>query len=221
MQWPASMAISKGALGRPRALIESMRLAYLTCESYRDDGDVEVIVRDLHGTDVLRREFSTAFVRPSMRLAVGFAGGPGVTTWTDGQAVRTTQPVPTHAKGGSGVSLDAILSAQRAFSADVSVIVPALLAPEQVGPGWWRRCRSFQLSGAEVFDGVLCDVIETDLGQPLQRVRLWLDRDRHLLRRRVIEYVSGVMGAPYVRYEVRYRPEMDVELPASELAFEP
>ncbi len=218
--------------GDPVTLLLAMEKAYASCTSYRDTGTVTSLILTEGGRAGSERPFATAFVRPG-RFRFEFTdtglGGDKARyiVWADGGEVRSwwdRQPGVRHPG-----SLEEALSPAAEISGGVSVRVPALLLPGSLGRGPLLVAPQRLADGED--RGVACVRIEgkgrkTPYLLPAgpnrsvqvedETVTLWLDKATHLLRkveeRRTMETYRS-------ETTTLYSPEINVAVPAADLAF--
>jgi outer membrane lipoprotein-sorting protein len=204
-------------------VLEKMAETYRGCRSYRDSGLARTVFFSDRGKRTVEKPFTTAFVRPDRfrfeyldrrgdeefdRYLV-WRSGPDVRTWWDVTPGVETQASLDHALGGAAGVSD--LASRR---------IPELLMPAELGPWWLPGLVDLQrIEDADVED-VRCYRIRGTLerGERAEQVTLWIDRECWLLRR-----VEEQRRFDDFRTErtTDYAPEIDVEIDASLLVFDP
>ena len=218
--------------GDPVTILLEMEKTYAGCKSYRDTGRVTSLILTDGGRAGGEKPFATAFVRPG-RFRFQFTdtglGGDAAKyiVWSDGNEVLSwwdRQPGVRHPG-----SLEDALAPAAEISGGVSVRVPALLLPQSLGRG--PLLVAPQRLEDEADRGVTCVRIEGKGRKtpyllpsgPNRSVQvldetftLWIDKATHLLRkveqRRTMETYRSESTTTYT-------PEINVEVPAADLAF--
>ncbi len=248
MQRVARVIVAIGALGGARAvpaqetpsagggptaiqILRQMEKAYAACRSYRDAGEVRTAVLTEGGRAGSERPFKTAFVRPD-RFRFQFTD-PGLgersssyIVWSDGTDVRSWWDAKPGVRNPG--SLQAALSPAAGISGGSSVRVPGLLMPEALGEGPLligperiddgadRGVTCFRITGKSRTTPYTLSMGTRTLTVKDETVTLWIDRAAVLLRkveeRRTFETYTSESTTTYA-------PEVNVEIPAAELAF--
>ncbi len=216
----------------PVKILLAMQKVYAGCKSYRDTGKVVSAIVTDGGRAGSERPFATAFVRPA-RFRFQFADtGLGdrssrYIVWSDGHEVLSwwdAKPGVRH----PGALQDALAPAA-GISGGSSVRIPGLLLPEEIREG------SLLLAPERIEDGVdrgvTCIRIKgqgrkTPYAMPTgptksvtvldESVTLWIDRATYLLRK--VEE-NRTFDTYHSETTTTYTPEVNVEVPAAELAF--
>jgi hypothetical protein len=188
-----------------RAILAASRAAYSTCETYEDDGTLDVVFRGDHGFSE-RTEFHTAFTPGGVRFAyressdedgdVGefsqfVADEAGITSYrTDDPATREE-------------SLKDVVAAHTGVSHGLAGAVLDLLPAGLHGDGV-LDIEAPRLVARETLDGTLCDVIEGlepdygDVGSA-ERIRVWIAESDLLVRRVTEDWVETDESAERMR----------------------
>jgi hypothetical protein len=208
-----------------------MKKLYAGARSYRDKGEVTIATIIEGGRAGNQLPFATAFLRPQ-RFRFQFTDrglgerSSSYIVWSDPSDIRSWWDAkPGVRRPGT---LQAALDAAAGISNGASIRVPGMLMPDVVGAG-------APLVGAERVEdgsdhGVVCFLITgktrvtpyttTMSGRSVvvkdESVTLWIERGTFLLRkveeRKTLEnYRSEIVTT--------YSPEINVEVPAAELAF--
>jgi hypothetical protein len=223
-------AADAGSMSAVQVLL-AMKKVYGNCRSYRDSGDVRRSSETDGGHFGSEVPFATAFVRGGAFRFQFTDEGLGESAseyvvWSDGKDVRSWWDAQPGVRRVA--SLQEALDAASGISADSSLRVPGMLLPHVVGGG------APLLDPERIGD-------DTDRGVPCLRIRgkgrrtpytqtsgsitvtvqedtltLWIDRATFLLRR--VEELQ-VMDTYRTRSTTTYEPQMNVEIPAAELAF--
>lgn len=217
----------------PVQILLRMKRAYSGCTSYRDTGKVRtrsVADESSFGSDV---PFLTAFVRDrGFRFQFTDSGlGDRVSKcilWWDGTDVQSwwdAKPGVRHAE-----SLQQALDAATGISGGASVRVPGMLLPAVVGSP--APLVDPERLGDDVVGGAGCyrlkgrsratPYTETSGAQTVtvkeEVVTLWIDRATYLLRK--VEEARTLDSYRSTR-TTTYAPEVNVEVTAEQLAFNP
>lgn len=217
----------------PVKIILAMEKAYATCRSYRDTGVVKTRSVTEDGRFGSEQPFATAFVRPdrfrfqftdtglgnrSSVLAVWLADGDVLSWWDAKPGVRAAE------------SLQQVLGAAAGLSEDVSVRVPGLLLPKQVGTGG-RLLAPERLSDATDRDATCLRIKGKSRATPYtltmggrtltvqdETVTLWVDSSTHLLRK--VEE-NRTFDTYRTERTTTYTAEVNVEIAPAELVYAP
>lgn len=212
-------------------ILLTMQKVYAGCRSYRDSGEVRRSSETDGGHFGSEVPFSTRFVRGGVFRFQFTDRGLGerssaYVVWSDGKEVRSwwdAQPGVRHP-----ASLQEALDAASGISADSSLRVPGMLLPKVVGGG--APLLDPERIGDDMDRGVACLRIRgkgrrtpyTQTSGSItvtvrdESVTLWLDRATLLLRK--VEE-TRTMDTYRSRITTTYDPQMDVEIPAGDLAF--
>lgn len=229
---PATVALAQDeATLAPETILLKMARVYRNCRSYRDSGEVRTTLLTDGGRAGSDRPFSTAFVRPD-RFRFQFTD-PGLgerssayIVWTDGTDVRSWWDAKPGVRN-AGTLQDA-LGVAAGISGGSSVRVPALLMPGSVGEGPAVIAAERIQDGAD--RGVSCFRIKgkgqrtpytlkmgaQTLTVQDESITLWIDRATLLLRKVQDNKTFDTYTSESV---TTYAPEVDVEIPPEQLAF--
>ncbi|HVN77204.1 MAG TPA: hypothetical protein VMT19_12880 [Thermoanaerobaculaceae bacterium] len=228
-QEPSRAALPDDAT--PVTILRAMEKVYAGCRSYRDTGEVTSAIVTDGGRAGSDRPFTTAFVRPGrFRFQFTDTGlgdrSSSYIVWSDGSEVRSWWDAkPGVRRPGSLVEA---LTPATGISGGSSVRVPALLmpgemsegpllvAPERIDDGSDRGVACLRIRGASRKTPYTLPMGRLVLTVRDETVTLWIDRSTLLLRkveeRRTLDtYTSDTTTT--------YTPEIDVEIPAAQLAF--
>jgi len=212
-----------------REILSAMAKAYADCTSYRDTGTVStkfsslgtVSADSFGGERSNRLEFKTAFVRGgSFRFEYsdldGHAAHKPYIIASDGKTVRSWW----HVKPGveTAASLGMAIAGATGVSSGSAHHIPRLLLPEI--DGWpLTAVVDPRLDGEETLDGHVCLklVARHSNGDPWT---LWIDKDTHLVRQLFRSHEFADKGFRTEQTTI-YKPEVDVTIDPSELAFNP
>ncbi|MGD1148212.1 MAG: hypothetical protein ABR961_09705 [Thermoanaerobaculaceae bacterium] len=215
----------------PVKILRTMERAYAGCRSYRDAGEVRTTIVTDGGRAGSDRPFTTAFVRPG-RLRFQFTD-PGLgersssyIVWSDGTEVLSWWDAkPGVRRPGS---LQAALAPAAGISGGSSVRIPGLLmpeamgegplliAPERIEDGTDRGVACFRINGKSRKTPYTLSMGARVLTVKEESVTLLIDRATFLLRK-VQE--TRTFDTYTSESTTTYTPEVDVEIPAGQLAF--
>jgi outer membrane lipoprotein-sorting protein len=216
----------------PVQILLKMERTYRSCRSYRDSGVVVSTILTDGGRAGSERPFGTAFVRPG-RFRFHFTD-PGLgersstyIVWSDGAQVRSwwdAKPgvrnpgslydaltVATGISGGSSTRVPGMLLADEFGGA------PLLVAPERMADAADRGVDCFLIRGKSRQTPYTLQMGAQTLTVQDETITLWIDKATYLLRK--VEE-DRTYDTYHEKTVTTYSPEMNVEVPASELAFD-
>ena len=215
----------------PETILLKMARVYRNCRSYRDSGEVRTTLLTDGGRAGSDRPFSTAFVRPD-RFRFQFTD-PGLgerssayIVWTDGGEVRSWWDAKPGVRRPD--SLQSALGVAAGISGGSSVRVPGLLMPGSVGEGppviaaeriqdgSDRDVSCFRIKGKGQRTPYTLKMGAQTLTVQDESITLWIDRATFLLRKVEDRKTFDTYDSESITI---YTPEMDVEIPAAQLAF--
>ena len=202
-----------------RRIVDAMAATYANATTYRDTGESFHDVMTIHGGQMNRFRFTTAFLRPdSFRFAwvVRFGDDPPIPAiaWSSGGAarLRIANENPQEYASAGRVATAAVQP-----SAGDASRVPRLLMPDEAtGPSLVEDLYAFRMVGEEDVDGHRCHIVRGEHSTAGEQ-RMWIDADSHLLRK--FEYVRKLRGFD-VKTTVFYDPQIDVLVDASDFVYE-
>jgi outer membrane lipoprotein-sorting protein len=224
---------STGQAGQtPVRILLSMERAYRTCRSYRDSGVVTSTILTDGGRAGSERPFRTAFVRPGW-LRFQFTD-PGLgersssyIVWSDGTQVRSWWDAQPGVRNPGSV-YDA-LAVAAGISGGSSVRVPSLLLPQEFGGGpllvgpertddavagdadCYRIRGKSRKTPYTLMMGAQTRTVEDE------SITFWIDKATYLLRKVEEDRTFDTYREKSV---TTYTPEFDVDIPATDLAFD-
>ncbi len=215
----AEGASQRQATEAAEKLLRELSARYAALRSYRDRG--VVLDQDEGGTALgPQQQFRTAFIRPDQfrfsYLDVG-SGRPRDIVHRNRDGARQWNPhMGVHE--GSPSELDGHIAAATGVSRGTAHTVPALLMPEEIGGrSLIERLRGSKLAGEETIREQACFRLEhTDVHGDLTHV--WIEKKR-LLILQIEEFIR--IGDAVKREVTEYYPEADIDIPESDLAFDP
>lgn len=238
--WAALLAGAAGGLAQAPAgepapsavrILLNVKRAYASCRSYRDRGEVRVVGAIEGGSFGTSVPFTTAFVRGgAFRFELTDRGlgerESRLVLWAEGDQVRAWW----EAGGGERrvESLRAALETAAGVSVGASTRVPGLLLPGEGGEGLFIAAPE-RLPDDED-RGVPCFRVRGK-GRPTpyplttgsgtvtvedEEITVWIERTTFLLRR--VEE-RRVLSTYRTVTTTTYEPQVDVDIPAAELAF--
>jgi outer membrane lipoprotein-sorting protein len=198
-------------------ILDKMATIYATCKSYRDSG---VVTNDFgpHSAGdnfprhVAVKPFRTAFVRPDQfrfeyddatpeKPYVVWAKGSDVCTWW-------------YIKPGVGTpaSLENAIAGATGVSSGSAHTVPTLLLPDQIGGRKLTAMTDLKRLPDETLDATPCFKLQGKYANA--PTTIWLGKATHLILRTYVD--TGLVKCTTV-----YKPQVDIEIPAKELEFNP
>lgn len=215
----------------PETIMLKMARVYRNCRSYRDSGEVRTTLLTDGGRAGSDRPFSTAFVRPD-RFRFQFTD-PGLgerssayIVWTDGGEVRSWWDAKPGIRNAG--TLQEGLGVAAGISGGSSNRVPALLLPGSVGEGppviaaeriqdgSDRGVSCFRIKGKGQRTPYTLKMGAQTLTVQDESITLWIDRATLLLRKVEDRKTFDTYTSESV---TTYTPEIDVEIPPEQLAF--
>jgi hypothetical protein len=217
----------------PLKILLTVKRVYATCRSYRDTGVARTTGRIEGGQFGSELPFATAFSRPG-RFRFQFTDqGMGERSsryivWWDGKDVRSWWDAQPGVRRPS--SLQEALDAASGISAGASLRVPGLLLPEVVGTGPPlldpegldddddRGVPCFRIRGRPRPTPYTLTTGTETVTVEEESVTYWIDRTRFIIRK--VEDSKNLTTYRSVT-TTTYEPQMDVDIPAAELSFNP
>jgi len=203
-----------------REIIDRMIQVYASCSTYTDEGDASLGLEGMKFVKPVPKPFSTVFVRPS---SFRFEFGPRLQkegfgsfiAWKAGDVDRSWWPTT---RRESGAPLETTLYRLADTTSGASLTIPTLLAPALFqGSSILTALEELKLAGEDKIDGHKCFRIEAKFqGLPL---KLWIDRNEFLIRK--FERKVRVGGDRDLVLVVTYKPQVNVNVTADKLAFNP
>jgi outer membrane lipoprotein-sorting protein len=229
---PATVALAQDeATLAPETILLKMARVYRNCRSYRDSGEVRTTLLTDGGRAGSDRPFSTAFVRPD-RFRFQFTD-PGLgerssayIVWTDGGEVRSWWDAKPGIRNAG--TLQEGLGVAAGISGGSSNRVPALLLPGSVGEGppviaaeriqdgSDRGVPCFRIKGKGQRTPYTLKMGAQTLTVQDESITLWIDRATLLLRKVEDRKTFDSYSSESI---TTYTPEIDVEIPPEQLAF--
>jgi len=224
--------LAPGAPADAVSILLKTKKVYQSCRSYRDSGEVQTRGFVEGGSFASTVRFATAFVRPgALRFEFTVTGfGERAERWVmawDGSRVLALTPT---SEVRVSPTLGEALDGASGITAGASLRVPGMLLPRVVGGGallvsperledeleagrWCYKLRGqTRATPYERSSGSVTVRVEEE------RVTLWIDRESCLLRK--VEEEAKLSTYRSV-ITTTYTPELDVEIPAGELALPP
>jgi outer membrane lipoprotein-sorting protein len=215
----------------PVQILLRMGRVYRGCRSYRDSGRVTTVILTDGGRAGSERPFSTAFVRPNQfrfqftdpglgersSSYIVWMDGDEVRSWWDAKpGVRRNASLPealgvaAGVSGGSSVRVPGLLLPQAMAEG------PLLVAPERIDDGVDRGVACLRIKGKSQKTPYTLAMGAQLLTVEDESITLWIARDSFLLRKVEEEQTFDTYHSEST---TTYSPEMNVEIPASQLSF--
>ncbi len=215
----------------PVKILLTMERVYRACASYRDTGQVTTTILTEGGRAGGETPFDTAFVRPGrFRFHVTDTGlgerSSSYIVWSEGDQVRSWWDAKPGVREAG--SLQEALRVATGISGGASMRVPGLLLPQEMGAGPLlvgperiedapdRDVACFRIRGRSQKTPYTLSVGGRLLTVRDETITFWIDRASSLLRKVVEERTFDTYRSESV---TTYSPEINVEIPASQLAF--
>ncbi|NOT32154.1 MAG: DUF2092 domain-containing protein [Planctomycetes bacterium] len=210
---------SREAEPTPEQILEAMKDVYARCRTYMDTGEVHEVFVDDSRRRTIRKPFTTAFVRPD-RFRYEFRDRAGEEEWNRYLAWKEATEIRSWRDIKPGIevhdSLRMALSGAGVLSGGSASVVPSLLMPVELGMLAQLALEELERLEDGERNGVACYRI---LGKQRDApILLWIEKERFLLRRS--ERQSQIPGY-LVETTTDYLPELDAEVPAEVLLFDP
>lgn len=199
-------------------ILDKMASTYATCKSYRDSGVATNDFGPHNATDQRPRNidvqsFRTAFIRPDQfRFEYGAAtpDKPNI-IWVTGGEVRTWYMKPGVEKQPS---LDMGIAGASGVSYGLADTIPSLLMPGQISGAKLSAMIDLIRLPDETLDGTACFKLQGKYGFGGLPTTLWLEKATFLIRC-VAQQAELWKGLKV------YRSEVNKDIPAKELEFNP
>jgi len=201
-------------------IVDRMAQVYASCRTYADEGDVAIGLEGMRLGKISGQPFSTAFVRPSsFRFDFGLRGRKEefdrYIAWKDGDVERSWWPAT---RRESEAPLETTLFRIANLSQGASLTISPLLSAALVrGSSILTALEELKLSGEDKIDGHKSFKIEGKF-QGLS-VKLWVDSIEFLIRK--MERRIGAGGDRDLEIVIRYKPQVNGNIPSDKLAFNP
>jgi hypothetical protein len=217
----------------PVQILLTMKRAYSSCRSYRDTGKVKtrsVMEDGSYGSNV---PFATAFVRngafrfeftdsglgEQASRCILWWGGSEVRSWWDAKpGVRLSESLQQGLDAASGISNGASLRVPGMLLPAEVGSGPPLVGPERIADEAIGEASCFRLTGksratpyTETSGAGMVTVKD-------ETITLWIDRATYMLRK--VEEARTLDTYRSTR-TTTYTPEVNVDVPADQLAFNP
>jgi len=207
-------------------IVEQMFSAYTSCKTYQDTGEVRTVFLENGSRRTTTSPFSTAFARPAsfryeFRSRRGEAAWDQYILWRQGDAVKSWWSIRP------GIITD------RSFSMSVSgasgvlgksaLTVPSMLMPDELRANPIKALTGLTLVGEENIGSQSAYKIE---GKDFRgyTTTIWVEKQRFLLlqifEKRKLSTPDG-KGEFETETTTVYNPQVNGEVPAAKLAFDP
>lgn len=218
------LALANLAYAQPQSpmsaqqIVDRMIEVYASCRTYVDEGDATMGLEGMRLLSLGRKPFSTAFARPS---SFRFEFGPRLLkkeldsyiAWKAGDVERSWWPTT---RRESDAPLETTLYRLADTTNGTSLTIPTLLAPALFqGSSILAALEELKLAGEDTIDGRKSFKIEGKFqGFAL---KLWVDKNEFLVRK--LERTIRLGGDRDLVIVIRYKPQVNVNVPADKLAF--
>lgn len=169
-------------------ILSRMKDTYANAKTYQDKGLVKVVIRFPERTHIVKKPFTTAFIRPD-RLRYEYKEIKPLVKTSKFVAYLNGNEVKVHwdlDESASEIkSIDDALATAAGISGGSARAVPSMLRPDQ------SRFRNPVLfyspkrADDELIDGINCFRLEDP--SPYRNLTMWIDKDEFLLRKMFVE----------------------------------
>lgn len=198
-------------------VLDRMVSVYASCKSYMDKGQVKEVFFSGSGNRVVRKPFTTAFVRPS-RFRFEFTEDSDRMTqtlvvWRDGVSIRSWWSIKPETRYYE--TLGEALAGATGVSSQSAVVVPSMLFQNLGDTRRVQLLTELSLVSEEKVSGRATYRIQ---GKDWLNTRatIWIDKKTFLLVKLFEKKRSGSID---VELTINYEPQINVEVPSGELAF--
>ena len=198
-----------------KGVLDRMFSVYRSCKSYVDKGEAKEIWGS--GNRVVRKPFTTAFVRPSL-FRFEFTEDSDLTTqtlvvWRDGVSIRSWWSVKPETKYYE--TLGPALRDATGVSSGSAAVVPTMLLQNLGDRQRFQNLTDLKLIGNEKVGGKTTYRLEGKDWMN-RKLSLWIDSKTFLLLK-MIERTRTDRSD--VELTIRYEPQINVDVPPGKLAF--
>lgn len=217
----------------PVKILLTARRVYAGCRSYRDTGVARTTGRIEGGQFGSELPFATVFTRPgpfrfeftdqgmgerSSRYIVWWDGENVLSWWDAEPGVRRPASLQEALDAASGISGGASLRVPGLLLPSTVGAGPPLLDPERLEDDVDRGVSCFRIRGRSHPTPYTLTTGATAVTVEEESVTYWIDRTRFLIRK--VED-SKTLTTYRSATTTTYDPQMDVDIPAADLAFNP
>jgi hypothetical protein len=199
-------------------IMEGVFSVYASCGTYADEGQVRTVFLEKGGSRIVVKPFKTAFVRPThfrfeFKLRRGEQGWNRFIAWQQGGTVKSWSAFNQKAK--SEEWLPTVIASFTGISSKAALTIPQLLMPDLLKARSLSSLTGFRLDGEEKINGSSAYRVK---GEYLHNntVTIWIDKEKLLILR---IYERKQINDFEVEQTTDYRPQMNVEVRADDLAF--
>ncbi len=194
-------------------IIARMVKVYETCQSYQDDGVVDISTNGV----VESRPFSTAFVRPNLfRYEFTSSNYPRFVLWWDSKNIQSWSNLMPNIITHQDFSH--ALSRPTGISGGSASRIPSLLVPGTIWGSGLKLVKGAILHREESTNGVHCYKIEYSRPGSDKVNTLWIDKRRCVLIK--MQEVQ-VIGDKRTHHVTTYTPKIDISIDPSLFDFTP
>ena len=200
-------------------IIARMLRVYETCQSYQDEGQVEI--QFPKHTDIL--PFSTAFVRPDRfryecTQQSPTENGPlrRMVVWWDSKLIQSWWTVDKKLREFN--ELHSALVGPSAVLMGAAYRIPSMLVSPPFQPRWSEfYFRNAKLLGQEMVDDVLCYRFDTSQPGIAVSETVWIDQERFL----ILKILEVRTGEPKTTTITTYHPQINIDIDPETFTFVP
>jgi len=217
----------------PVQILLAMKHAYSGCHSYRDTGKVKTRSVSEGTTFGSTLPFATAFVRngafrfeftdtglgeQASRCILWWSGAEVQSWWDAKPGVRRSDSLQQALDAASGISSGASLRVPGMLLPAEVGSGPPLVGPEQIADEALGGATCFRLTGKSRATPYSESTVTGTVTVKDETITLWIDRASLMLRK--VEEDRTLEGYRSTR-TTTYTPEVNVDIPAAQLAFNP
>lgn len=207
-------------------VLEQMISTYASCKTYQDTGEVRTVYLEERGKRTALLPFSTAFVRPAsfrfeFRSRRGEEEWERYIIWRQDDAVKSWWSIRPEIRTDRSFSMS--ISGATGVSSKASLTVPSMLMPDELRANPIKGLTGLTLAGEEKIGTQDAYKLE---GQDFRGfpTTLWIDKQKFVLLRifekKKITRTDG-KGEFETETTTTYTPQLNEDVPASKLVFDP
>jgi outer membrane lipoprotein-sorting protein len=207
-------------------IVEQMFSAYTSCKTYQDTGEVRTVTLENGRRRTTLLPFSTAFVRPAnfryeFRSRRGEAEWDQYVLWRQGDVVKSWWSIRPGIITDRSFSMS--VSGASGVSGKSALTVPSMLMPDELRANPIKALTGLTLAGEESIGSQGAYKIE---GKDFRgyTTTIWIEKQRLLLlqifEKRKLSTPDG-KGEFETETTTVYNPQVNEDVPAAKLAFDP
>jgi len=217
--WMSLAHTGRADVTSAQEIMDGVFFNYASCGTYADEGQVTTVFLESYGRRSVVKPFTTAFVRQTaqfrfeFKLRRGEAEWDRFIAWQQGGTVKSWSAFDKKAK--SEEWLLGVIASFTGISSKAALTIPQLLMPNLLKARSLPSLTELRLDGEEIIKGRSAYRVK---GEYLRNdtVTIWVDKEKLLILR---IYERRQINGVEVEQTTDYRPQMNVEVPAKDLAF--